>query len=171
MSIACDDMTMKHPEFQDKEIPPTGHFERFEERLVRRTRQRKLRSLQWIISTAVAAMVVVVLMFHYTRPKSSIVFEQSATNETLSFYDSRLMCEMEDVVKEIDQLDAVSRKDVLADLETMKNDNRLFAQQGGMINEGAFLAAIVTHYNAQMESLERIRMVLQRTQTLKKSYL
>lgn len=166
MKTSLDNWIKKHAETFDDHIPPMGHFERFNERLERREKQRTLHTRRWIIATSVAAMVAIVLMFQYTPPATTdtLNVQPEAIAEIINFYNMRMTDEIDRLEKQLAALDETSRQDLLTDIEKMRKDAGNFNKQNAEINEEAYIAAIITHYNAQLESLEHIRTMLEKTQ-------
>lgn len=168
MKTSLDNWIKKHAETFDDHIPPMGHFERFNERLERREKRRTLHTRRWIIATSVAAMLAIVLMFQYTAPVTSGTSntQPEAIAEIVNFYNMRMTDEIDRLEKQLATLDETSRQDLLTDLEKMKKDAGNFNKQNAEINEEAYIAAIITHYNAQLESLEHIRIILQQVRNI-----
>ena len=164
MKTNLDNINKNERESFDNILPPMGHFERFNERLEQRARNRTKQFIRRIFATAAAAIITLLLLFRYAHVETYPSSEPDAVAEVISFYNVQVNEEFEQIEKELCHLDAVSRNELLTDMETMKNDSAEFASRNPDINDEAYIAAIITHYKAQLESLEHIRFILQKTQ-------
>ena len=149
MSNSLDEQIRKQAGMLDNALPPMGHFERFEQRL------------RWIITTSAAAAIALILMFQYSRPRQAMSYPESI-QEVTAYYNRQLQDEIGKVREETDYItDLQSQREVRDNIEDMQIKFQKWGASLPRMSEEDHIALIVLRYNAEMESLQRIRAILE----------
>lgn len=151
------------PDF-DTAVPPFGHFERFEQRLEQLEQRRHWQSRIWLITTSVAAMIAIILMFQFLyimppQPQPTISFQEIA-----GFYNMQLNEKIDHIKNSLQNLDSQSRQELLNDLTVMLESNKKFNPQNLNTSQENQIAWMIQRYNIQMESLQHIEGLVEKTE-------
>lgn len=165
MKISLDELMNDHrAESFDNALPPMGHFERFEERLDRRVKKNNER-WRWLTMLGTAAAIAsLLIIFQYTRPEHPQSINTDSVMEVANFYELQLTDEIEKIEKELNGMEETSRREIVKDIETMKNEFREFNTGQTEMTEEDHIAMIILRYNVQLESLRHIRSILAKTE-------
>ena len=161
MSNSLDEQIRKQAGMLDNALPPMGHFERFEQRLERHEKKKHTHWRRWIITTSAAAAIALILTFQYSRPRQAMSYPESI-QEVTAYYNRQLQDEIGKVREETDYItDLQSQREVRDNIEDMQIKFQKWGASLPRMSEEDHIALIVLRYNAEMESLQRIRAILE----------
>lgn len=159
MKTSFDHKLKEHPEFFDTEIPPFGHLERFEQRLVKHEKKKTRHWHRWIISTSVAATIAILLIFQLMSP----IYPSRQTNDSIHdvarFYRLQLSEEIQKVERQLCVVDKQAQQELQKDLEAMKTSQ--LEKVPTYLPTDDQIALIVLRYNTYIESLQHIQSILE----------
>lgn len=160
------DHIKNNPSAFDRELPSVGHFERFERRLEEQTGKRNRQWNRWIITTSVAAMLAITLIFQFThmihtQPRPDTESVQEVTN----YYNIQLKDEVEKIKLKIQFLDPGSRQELLNDIQTLLTDSKDLNNPRLKMSNEERIAWIMNQYTIKMENLCHIQSLLENIQT------
>jgi len=164
MKTPLSELFRQHRSNFDTAVPPFGHFERFEQQLEQHEKRRHRQSRIWIITTSVAAIITIILMFQFLYvipPQPNISFQEIA-----GFYNMQLNEKIDHIKNNLQNLDNQSRQELLNDLTVMQESNKKFNPQNLNTSQENQIAWMIQRYNLQMESLQRIEGLIEKKQNI-----
>ncbi len=160
MKVSFKDNLNERTGIFDTEVPPFGHFERFEQRLEKHEKRKTLRWRNWVIVSSIAATVAIILMLQLTYPIRIPLENRESVKEVAQFYRQQLNEEVQKIEQQLDLVDPGSRPELQHDIESLKSSASQSPRFPPHLQKEEKIAIIVQQYNIYMESLQYIQEIL-----------
>lgn len=142
----------------DSEVPSEGHFERFAKQLESRGQKKNQNQfLYWTLCTA-AVLLLFINILPFVRSEPTL--QPDPISETVAYYNGKINIAIEAIEPLLKNLDDSTRHDLTTVLQTMQTECEKFAITPPITKKDNYLAAIRTHYDAKLTSLQHIQHIL-----------
>lgn len=161
MKTSLTDLIKNNPQAFSHDIPPFGHFERFEQKLEASEQRHLLQSRRWIMATSIAAMLAVILIFQFTHSLHTSPATNESVTEVAGYYTLQLNEEIDKLKQELKTVDVQSRQEIMNDIRRMLKDNLPDEISRMQAPQEEKITLIVMRYNACMQTLQHIQSLLE----------
>jgi len=147
-------------EFNNEE-PLNGHFERFEQRLLKNKQKHKKPSSIWWLAGVAAAMILLLILLPRNSEKDVKCIMSAEMKETQNYYVSVLQSETETVEKLLENIDANTKQEVMKDVKIIITESEEFSTTFCNSSD-AGTAIMVEYYQAKIQALQNIITIFER---------
>lgn len=138
--------------------PAEGHRERFARQLESGDpKKNRSQFLFWTLATAASLLILInILPLMQTKPAP----QSDPVSETVAYYNGKISLEIEAIEPLLNNVDDSTRNNLTTMLRTMKTECEKFPETPPATKEANYLAAIRTHYDSKLRSLQYIQSML-----------